>query len=131
MADVLPIARRLQLNGVSACLCPMIHALCYTRKVTSGRWLAVVRVMAIVLLTLAAADLFVPNLCGTEATTQTQSTKTAGDQDDCFCCCAHVDRVPLIVLSQSALLPMPVSVHPTEDLSAGVPRSLYHPPLHA
>lgn len=86
--------------------------------------------MTIVLLTMAAADLFVPNLCGAEMTTQTQSTKTAGDQDDCFCCCAHVDRVALIVLAESALLRIPVSVYPTEDLSAGVPRSLYHPPLH-
>lgn len=87
--------------------------------------------MAIVLLTMAAVDLFVPNLCGAEMTTQTQPTKTAGDQDDCFCCCAHVDRVPLIVLVESDLLPRPVAVHPTDDLSAGVPRSLYRPPLHA
>ncbi|MFN8579425.1 MAG: hypothetical protein U0163_00400 [Gemmatimonadaceae bacterium] len=98
---------------------------------TSRRWLAVVRVMAIVLLTIAATDLFVPNLCGAEMTAQGQSTKTAGDQDDCFCCCAHVDPVPQVVFVASALLPTPVTVHPAEDLSAGVPRSLYHPPLHA
>ncbi len=92
----------------------------------------IVRFLACLLLTWAAADLLVPELCSAESVEQTsESPAGAGDHDDCFCCCSHTEKTPLVVAMVSDGAPSSPVRFPARDLAAGVPRSLYHPPLHA
>ena len=91
------------------------------------------RLVACFLLTWAAADLLVPQLCSAEAEEYAQGSGSAPvqDHDDCFCCCSHTeDPVPLVAV----LTPRASVVHDTfrpASLTPGVPRGLYHPPLSA
>lgn len=74
-----------------------------------------------------------PDLCVAE----TVSTSTSGspldsqDRDDCFCCCTHLQTAMLldvVFLPTEMARDLPVAVDRT---APGVPRSLYHPPLHS
>jgi hypothetical protein len=82
------------------------------------------------LLTWAAADLFVPNVCQDEQTTS-QAAGPSGqpDHDDCFCCCTHTETAPIVTLTISYSVPTVVDDVCDAQLAAGVPRSVYHPPL--
>lgn len=93
----------------------------------------IVRLLVCVLLTWAAADLCVPQLCSAESAAwgAQAGTEYGGDHDDCFCCCSHTDFTPLIVVLVSTSAPDVVDARPAAALAAGIPRSLYHPPLHA
>ena len=90
----------------------------------------VVRTVALLLLLFAAVDLFAidlfaPSLCG--STTTSDSQNPIGDEDDCFCCCGHIEvsavsqRVPVTAYSSDEALPV---VNP---VSADRP-SIYRPP---
>jgi len=89
------------------------------------------RLVACFLLTWAAADLLVPQLCSAEEYAQGSGSAPTQDHDDCFCCCSHTeDPVPLVAV----LTPRASVVRDTfrpANLTPGVPRSLYHPPLFA
>lgn len=92
----------------------------------------VVRVLVCLLLSWAAADLFVPEMCnGEAASASTGSPANEQDHDDCFCCCTHVERATPVTVLFADSAPVPVEPTLTERLAAGVPRSLYHPPLHS
>ncbi len=74
-----------------------------------------------------------PELC----TAETASASTSGspldsqDRDDCFCCCTHTQTAMLIVVAfVPAVTTRPVTVV-ADRVAPGVPRSLYHPPLHS
>jgi hypothetical protein len=91
---------------------------------------AIVRVFVCLLLTWAAADLFVPQLCSAEASAQSEQTPVgSGDHDDCFCCCSHTESTPFVVVMVSSGVPAVAVRMPAAALPAGVPRNLYHPPL--
>lgn len=91
---------------------------------------AVVQVFVGLLLTWAATDLFVPQLCTAEASAQSdQGPVDSGDHDDCFCCCSHTESTPFVVVMVEAGAPSTVVRMPSGALAAGVPRGLYHPPL--
>ena len=90
----------------------------------------VVRIVTCLLLTWAAADLLVPELCSSEAAVQDHgSAPTSQDQDDCFCCCSHTEKALAVAASFSEGVPVLIERVPADSLPAGVPRSLYHPPL--
>jgi hypothetical protein len=90
-----------------------------------------VRLFACLLLTWAAADLFVPELCSAESSlASTSDPAGAGDHDDCFCCCSHA-LAPLVLAVRRSEAPFVAEPRTTSDLAAGVYRSLYHPPLDA
>lgn len=90
----------------------------------------IVRLIVCLLLTWAAADLLVPQLCSAEAATQRDgSPSSAQDQDDCFCCCSHTERARPIEVHFTLSEPLVIETFHASDLAAGVPRSLYHPPL--
>lgn len=90
----------------------------------------VVRIVTCLLLTWAAADLLVPQLCNSEAAAQNQgSAPTSSDQDDCFCCCSHTEKAIIVTVAFTDGVPVSVERFPAERLAVGVPRSLYHPPL--
>jgi hypothetical protein len=95
------------------------------------RYHVAARLVACFLLTWAAADLLVPQVCSAERDGYAQGSAPVQDHDDCFCCCFHTeDPVPLV----SVLTPRASVVHDVfrpADLAPGVPRSLYHPPLSA
>jgi hypothetical protein len=98
--------------------------------VQSLRRHAAARVFVCLLLTWAAADMFVPQLCTAEASSQSdQGPAGSGDHDDCFCCCSHTESTPFVVVMVSAGVPAPVIRMPAGALAAGVSRGLYHPPL--
>lgn len=91
---------------------------------------AVLQVFVCLLLTWAAANLFVPQLCTAEALAQSdQGPVGAGDHDDCFCCCSHTESTPFVVVMVSTGTLSTVVRMPAGALAAGVPRGLYHPPL--
>jgi hypothetical protein len=90
----------------------------------------VVRTVALLLLLFAAVDLFAidlfaPSLC-TPATTSDSESPIA-DEDDCFCCCGHMEVsgvvrvIPIAAYSSDELLPVvnPASADRT---------SVYRPP---
>jgi len=82
------------------------------------------------LLTWAAADLFVPELCSAESATHDDGAPaSAQDQDDCFCCCSHTERARPIEVVFTLSEPLVLEVFHASDLADGMPRSLYHPPL--
>ena len=91
-----------------------------------------VRFVACLLLTWAAADLTVPELCNGEEFGQASgSTSNSQEQDDCFCCCSHTENpvtVPAVFADLAPVVPDPFLA---DDLAAGMPRSLYHPPLYS
>ena len=90
----------------------------------------VVRVVTCLLLTWAAADLLVPELCSSEAAVPDDGgAPTSQDTDDCFCCCSHTEKALTVAVSFSEGVPVIVERFPADSLPAGVPRSLYHPPL--
>ena len=90
----------------------------------------IARAFVCLLLTWAAADLFVPQLCSAEASAQSdQAPLGSGDHDDCFCCCSHTESTPLVVVMVSSGVPAVVVRMPAAALPAGVARNLYHPPL--
>ena len=90
----------------------------------------VVRIVTCLLLTWAAADLLVPELCTTEAAVQDHGdAPPSQDTDDCFCCCSHTEKALTVAVSFSEGVPVIVERFPGENLAAGIPRSLYHPPL--
>lgn len=89
----------------------------------------VVQAIVCLLLTWAAADLLVPQLCTVEQAAQTDGSTAPQDRDDCFCCCSHVERTPPVEVVSAVLIPPVRETFPTPGLAPGVPRSLYHPPL--
>ncbi len=90
----------------------------------------VVRIVTCLLLTWAAADLLVPQLCSSEAVVQEHgSAPTSPDQDDCFCCCSHTEKALIVTVAFTDGIPVVVERFPAESLAVGIPRSLYHPPL--
>jgi hypothetical protein len=90
----------------------------------------VVRIVTCLLLTWAAADLLVPELCSSEAAVQDDGgAPTPQETDDCFCCCSHTEKALTVAVSFSEGVPVIVERFPGENLAAGIPRSLYHPPL--
>ena len=90
----------------------------------------VVRIVACLLLTWAGVDLLVPELCSAEAAVQRQgSAPTPQDQDDCFCCCSHTEKAITVTVAFADGIPVAFERIPAQTLSAGIPRSLYHPPL--
>jgi hypothetical protein len=90
---------------------------------------AVVQVFVCLLLTWAAADLLVPQLCTAEAAESDRGPAGSGDHDDCFCCCSHTESTPFVVVMVSTGVPSAIVRMPAGALAAGVPRVLYHPPL--
>jgi hypothetical protein len=89
------------------------------------------RLVACFLLTWAAADLLVPQLCSEEEYSQASGSAPAQDHDDCFCCCFHTeDPVPLVAVLAPRASVVRDAFRPA-NLTPGVPRSLYHPPLSA
>lgn len=90
--------------------------------------------MVCVLLTWTAVDLIAPQLCDAEESAQSsplQPDSSSQDRgDDCFCCSHLVDPVPFAVLLAPSLIVLVEDAAPL-DLSPGIPRSLYHPPLRA
>jgi hypothetical protein len=88
----------------------------------------VVHAVTCLLLTWAAADLLVPQLCSVEQM-QSDSPTAPQDQDDCFCCCAHVVRSNTVQLVVVDLVPVVREPSVPADLPTGVPPSVYHPPL--
>ena len=90
----------------------------------------VVRIVTCLLLTWAAVDLLVPELCSSEAAVQDGGgAPTSQDTDDCFCCCSHTEKALTITVSFADGIPIVVEPFPADDMPVGVPRSLYHPPL--
>lgn len=112
---------------------PPESGLCYAEPVHALRRHVVSRILVCFLLAWAGADMLMPELCTAEAApaSTSDSPLDSQDRDDCFCCCTH---------TQTAML-MAVVFAPTETTHAvpvvagritpGVPRSLYHPPLHS
>ncbi len=94
------------------------------------------RLVACFLLTWAAADLLVPQLCSAEDSAQGLASGSGGpsttqDHDDCFCCCSHTeDPVPLVSVVAHRASAVVDTFRP-DHLTPGVLRSLYRPPLHA
>jgi hypothetical protein len=87
------------------------------------------RLVACFLLTWAAADLLVPQLCSAEEYAQDSGGAPAPDHDDCFCCCSHTeDPVPLVAVLTPRASVVRDAFGPV-NLTPGVPRTLYHPPL--
>ena len=100
------------------------------RSVRAIRRHIVVRVVTCLLLAWAAADLLVPELCSSEAAVQDDGgAPRSQDTDDCFCCCSHIEKALTVAVSSSVGVPVIVDRFPPDGLPAGVPRSLYHPPL--
>ncbi len=102
-------------------------------NVSSARWRLIVHLVTCVLLTFAAADLFVPELCASEKVVAQDSQHSDDNEqrpDDCFCCCSHVQRVEIAVfLSEDrSVLVEPMS---PERPPLVEPRVLYRPPLHS
>ncbi len=89
----------------------------------------VVHAIVCMLLSWAAADLLVPQLCSAEQETQPASHGGQQDQDDCFCCCSHVERARPIEIAFAELTPALRQTFPTQSLPIGAPRTVYHPPL--
>jgi hypothetical protein len=89
------------------------------------------RLVTCFLLTWAAADLLVPQLCSAEEYAQGSGGAPAQDHDDCFCCCSHTeDPVPLVAMVTPRATVVRDTLRP-DNLAPGVLRKLYHPPLHA
>ena len=97
---------------------------------------SVTRIMALVLLVFAAADLSFPAGCGDApqtphsgmALTSGGSTTDSGPGDDCFCCSRTVRTTAIAtVLTSVQEVPAPVVVWPAPQ-SVDVSR-LYHPPI--
>ncbi len=100
-------------------------------QVRAFRRHVVVQVVVCLLLSWAAADLLVPQLCSAEQSSQSDAPTAPQDHDDCFCCCAHVERVDPIQVVFVDLIPVVRDAPAPSDLAPGVPRSLYHPPLQS
>lgn len=101
--------------------------------VFSARWRRIVHLVACLLLTFAATDLLVPELCAAEKTVAEDSDhRNVPDQvdDDCFCCCSHIEQVAVVtVLAEDA--PVMRDRGSDERLAFVEPRLLYRPPLHS
>lgn len=92
----------------------------------------IVRVLVCVLLSWAAADLFVPELCSAEsASASTTSPTGAQDHDDCFCCCTHTERAMPVTVVFADRAPVLVEAPLVQRLAAGDLPGVYHPPLHS
>lgn len=91
----------------------------------------VVHAVVCLLLTWAAADLLVPQLCSAEQATQSDSHGGQQDQDDCFCCCSHVERARPVEVAFAELTPVVRQTVAAQSLPVGAPRTVYHPPLHS
>ncbi len=89
----------------------------------------IVHVVVCLLLSWAAADLLVPQLCSAEQATQSDSHGGQQDQDDCFCCCSHIERVRAIEIVFAGLTPAVRQTFPAQSLPIGAPRTVYHPPI--
>ena len=88
------------------------------------------RVVTCLLLTWAATDLLVPELCNAEAAVQDQgNAPTSQDRDDCFCCCSHTENVITVTVTFTDGVPVVTERFSADSLPAGIPRSVYHPPL--
>lgn len=90
----------------------------------------VVRTVALLLLLFAAVDLFAidlfaPSLCAPATTSDSENP--IGDEDDCFCCCGHIEvnrvvqAVPVTAYSSDE--PLPVVNPASADRT-----SIYRPP---
>ncbi|MEZ5418106.1 MAG: hypothetical protein R2708_12275 [Vicinamibacterales bacterium] len=88
----------------------------------------IVRIVTCLLLTWAAADLLVPQLCSSEEV-QASGNASGQDRDDCFCCCAHTEKAVTVAVTFSIGVPVVVDAERVDDLPSGEPRTLYHPPL--
>ena len=74
-----------------------------------------------------------PELCEAETAAASGSGNPldSQDRDDCFCCCTHTQTAMLLVVDfvpTATVRDLPVAV---DRIAPGVPRSLYHPPLHS
>ena len=100
-------------------------------KVRGLRRHIVAQVVVCLLLSWAAADLLVPQLCNVEQAQQSDSPRAPQDQDDCFCCCAHVVRSNTVQLVFVDMIPVVREPSAPADLATGVPPSVYRPPLQS
>ena len=100
-------------------------------QVRAFRRHVVVQVVVCLLLSWAAADLLVPQLCNVEQAEQSDSPRPQQDQDDCFCCCAHVVRSNTVQIVFVDLIPVVREPSAPADLATGVPPSVYRPPLQS
>jgi hypothetical protein len=98
------------------------------KSVRAFRRHIVVQAMVCLLLTWAAADLLVPQLCSAEQA-QSDSPTAPQDHDDCFCCCSHVERARPVEVTFADLTPVVRETSPVQSLPVGAPRTVYHPPL--
>ena len=81
------------------------------RSVRSIRRHIAVRVVTCFLLTWATADLLVPQLCGSEQVSQESGSPSGPqDRDDCFCCCSHVVKAPIVTVMHSQGVPFGIGV---------------------
>jgi hypothetical protein len=100
------------------------------KRVASVRRHIVVRIVTCLLLTWAAADLLVPQLCSAESAVEDHgSAPDSQDHDDCFCCCSHVEQAHPVDVFLADLLPVRREAVVAQSLAVGPPRSVYHPPL--
>jgi hypothetical protein len=90
----------------------------------------VVRIVTCLLLMWAAADLLVPELCSSETAAQDHGgAPVSQDEDDCFCCCSHVERARVVDVAFAELIPAVRETVAAQSLLIGAPRTVYHPPL--
>lgn len=91
-----------------------------------------VRVLVCVLLSWAAADLLVPELCSAESSSASTTSPTdAQDHEDCFCCCTHTERAMPVTVLFAEGAPMLVETPMVQRLITGEIPGVYHPPLHS
>lgn len=109
-------------------ICRIVSRTGILTSVRAFRRHIVVQAMVCLLLTWAAADLLVPQLCSAEQA-QSDSPTAPQDHDDCFCCCSHVERARPVEVTFADLTPVVRETSPVQSLPVGAPRTVYHPPL--
>ena len=112
-----------------------VHSTCaILRRVTGVRHNAVARFFVCLLLAWTALDLLAPELCEAESAISSTAGSTERSPqaphapDDCFCCSNTVNST-IYSVTFTFSERIPVALATVRDLSAGIPRSLYHPPL--
>jgi hypothetical protein len=107
----------------------------------SSRWRArIQQTVALILLSYAAADLFVPGICRTDDMPALNSAATInaahdaeipGSEnsyfDDCFCCCPHI-ALPLLPRNESIFAGEQLSILKSSRLLDGVQLRPFNPP---
>lgn len=106
---------------------------CYADPVRALRRHVVSRILVCLLLAWTGADLLMPELCSAETATASDSGSPldAQDRDDCFCCCTHTQTAVQLVVAFVPTETTQATTVTVDRTAPGVPRSLYHPPLHS